>query len=310
MPLSAELRPLSAVGERVRVDTVVETDVPAYRRAVETSRERIRPWNPVNPDDLAFHLRRQSDEHRTFLVRALPHVRVRGHDIVGKVNLTGIQRGRAFSGVLGYDAYDPYAGKGLFAEGLRLVVDVAFAPMPHGLGLNRVEAAVQPGNVRSAGLLRSLGFRRRGAYPRYLWLADAEGRDAWRDHVVYGVDRYDWPAEPYDRDDVAGPVVVVEAGAGEPGPRDVAAARALAAEMGVPVLRPTGPATGRPDAAWAERLADAATGAVVLVGRGGGVPSTGAPWAHTAVTTADLDGPSAVTRVALDAHRLAHATRR
>lgn len=308
--MSAELRPLSAVGERVRVDTVVETDIPAYRRAVDASRERIRPWNPVNADDLAYHLRRQSDEHRTFIIRALPHMRQRGHDIVGKVNLTGVQRGRAFAGVLGYDAYDPYAGQGLFAEGLRLVVDVAFTPMPRGLGLNRVEAAVQPGNVRSAGLLRSLGFRRRGAYPRYLWLSDATGREAWRDHVVYGVDRVDWPGRPYAQDPFGGPVVLVHTTSPSPTPEDVDAARALAAEMGVPVVRVESlPPGGRGAAAWAERLADAVTGAVVLAGAGTALPTSGGPWAHAAVAAEELRDPATITRVALDAHRLAHAAR-
>ena len=52
-------------------------------------------------------------------------------------------------------------------------------------GLHRVEASVQPGNVRSAGLLRSLGLRRRGAWPAYLWLPEADGTHAWRDHVIY-----------------------------------------------------------------------------------------------------------------------------
>ena len=298
------------MGERVRVDTVVETDIPAYRRAVEASRERIRPWNPVNADDLAYHLRRQSDEHRTFLIRALPEVRRRDHDIVGKVNLTGVQRGRAFAGVLGYDAYDPYAGQGLFAEGLRLVVDLAFTPMPRGLGLNRVEAAVQPGNVRSAGLLRSMGFRRRGAYPRYLWLADATGREAWRDHVVYGVDRLDWPGRPYAQDRGGGPVVLVHAATPSPTSEDVEAARTLAVELGVPVLRvESAPRHGDAARVWAERLADAVTGAVVLAGSAATLPSDGGPWAHAAVAAEELRDPGTITRVALDAHRLAHAAR-
>lgn len=293
--LSADVRPLSALGARVRIDTITDSDVPEYRRAVEGSRDRIRPWNPVNPDDLAYHLRRQSDSHRTFLIRVLPGERRGGHGIVGKVNVTGITRGRAFSAVLGYDAYDPYAGLGLFAEGLRLVVDVALQPIPRGLGLHRIEAAVQPGNVRSAGLLRRLGFRRRGDHPRYLWLADAEGRDAWRDHVVYGVDRMTWPGDAYPVERSDHPVVVVAMAGHAPTAAEVDAARALAAELGVPVLRDA-------PGAWTERLTDAVTGAVVVT-----TPEVAATLrAHRIITADDLPDRAAVTRVALDVAHRAH----
>lgn len=295
MPLSADVDALSAVGQRVRVDTVDARDIPTYRRAVQESRERIRPWNPVNPEDLAYHVSRQSDSHRTFLIRALPDERRGSHDVVGKVNVTGITRGRAFSCVLGYDAYDPYAGRGLFAEGLRLVVDLALGPQPRGLGLHRVEAAVQPGNLRSAGLLRSLGFRRCGYHPRYLWLGDASGRDDWRDHVVYSVDRMSWPAEPYGVHPHDRPVVAVASGPQGVTARDVQAARALAVELGVPVLRDTG-------GSWTERLADAVTGAVVLTD----AATARTLRLHLVVTAHELSTAGAVTQVALQAADLAH----
>lgn len=293
--LSSEPAPLSAVGERVRVDTITPADLPTYRRAVLMSRDRIRPWNPVNPDDLPYHLQRQSNEHRTFLIRALDVDPSAGHDIVGKVNVTGITRGRAFSGVMGYDSYDPYAGLGLFAEGLRLIVDVALCPVPDGLGLNRVEAAVQPGNVRSAGLLRSLGFRRRGSFPAYLWLADADGREAWRDHVVYGIDRADWPSAPYAPHAYDGPVVVVVPAEDDVSDDDLAAVRALAVELGVPVVRGSG-------AEVTDRLEDAVTGAVVLTDEA----TAHDVLAHEFVEPEDLDSPAAITRIALTAASRAH----
>lgn len=272
-------------------------DEPSYRRAVLASRSRIRPWNPVNPDDLAYHLRVQSTEHRSFLVRALDIDPAAEHDVVGKVNVTGVVRGRAHSGAMGYDAYDPYAGRGLFAEGLRLVIDIALAPEPHGMGLHRVEAAVQPGNVRSAGLLRSIGLRRRGAWPEYLWLADAHGAHAWRDHVVYGVTATEWPAAAYSDAGRPRPVVVVTAGGEQVGPPDVRAARALAIELGTPVLR----SDSRP---WPERLEDAVTGAVVLLpGDAAEIPARDA---HRVVSATALTDAAAVTRVALDAQQAAH----
>lgn len=297
---------LSRVGERVRVDVVREADVPDYRVAVTASQERLRPWNPVNPGDLVYHLRMQSPTHRTFLIRAL---RRRGaHDIVGKVNVTNIVRGRALAASLGYDAYDPYAGTGLFAEGLRLVVDVAFADVPGGLGLHRVEASTQPGNTRSAGLLRRLGFRPRGDWPGYLWLADAAGHEEWRDHITYGVTREQWPAPAYAPRVPARPVLVLlvpdpeAVHAAEPLARAYAAARELAA----PVIRDdAGRGPVRDDDPVARALGDAVSGAVLLSARP--TPALLAMLRSAGVSApvvadaAAIDGAADVVRLALAA---------
>jgi ribosomal-protein-alanine N-acetyltransferase len=222
-----EAEPLTARGRRVRVAPVTKADLVPYRHAVLASRDRLAQWNPVDPGDLERHLRFQSSGHRTFIVHALEPLA--NHDIVGRVNVTNVVRGRALAGTLGYDAYDPYAGRGLFAEGLRLVVDLILAPEPRGMGLHRVEASVQPGNTRSAGLVRSLGFTRRGAWPAYLWLPDGTGSHAWRDHVTYGVTAPEWPARPFAVPLRARPVVVLPAASTVAGER-------LATELGVPFL--------------------------------------------------------------------------
>lgn len=232
--LAADAPPLTALGSRVRVAPVAKGDLEPYRRAVEGSRARLAAWNPVDPSDLERHLRFQSSGHRTLIVHALEPDDGAGHDIVGRVNVTNVIRGRALSATLGYDAYDPYAGRGLFAEGLRLVVDLALAPEPRGMGLHRVEANVQPGNTRSAGLLRSLGFRRRGAWPSYLWLPDGSGGHAWRDHVAYGVTAPEWPAPAYAADPAVAAVVLL------PAAEHGDAGALVAAELGVPWL--SGPA--------------------------------------------------------------------
>jgi ribosomal-protein-alanine N-acetyltransferase len=135
---------------------------------------------------------------------------------------------------MGYDAYDPYAGRGLFAEGLRLVLNLAFAPeAAGGMGLHRIAAAVQPGNFRSAGLLRSLGFQSEGFSPRLLWLPGADGGQGWRDHVSYVVRAEDWPPEPYAR--VRGHKVVAIVN-GPPGSAKSTLAWQLAAELRIPLF--------------------------------------------------------------------------
>lgn len=185
----------------------------------------------MDPDDLGRALRLASPGRCTFLVHALTPQS--DHDIVGKINVSDMVRGRFESAALGYDAYDPYAGQGLFAEGLRLVLDLLFAPEDGGgMGLHRVQAAVQPGNVRSAGLLRSLGFACEGFSPRMLWVPGADGVDGWRDHRCYVLIADEWPARPY-RPAPGRPVLALVNGL--PGSGAATVARALAEELRVPL---------------------------------------------------------------------------
>ena len=228
--MSWRLPPLRSSGRRVSVHTVRREDVASYRSAVQQSAARIGVWNPVNPDDISWHLDRQSEDHRTFLIHAIDPEG--SHGIVGKVNVTNVVRGRFQSGVLGYDAYDPYVGRGLFAEGLRQIINLAFTAAPQGMGLHRLEANVRPGNSTSAGLLRSLGFRREGLVRDMLWLPGADGA-SWRDHVMHAVTRDEWPAPAYAPHRPTRVAVLVE---GLPGSGRSVLAPRVAAELGIPLF--------------------------------------------------------------------------
>ena len=230
--MSAESGVQRAQGDRVWVGTARAEDLAPYRLAVEQSRQRLSRWNPVDPEDLERQLALQSGDRRTLLIHARSPES--DHDIVGKVNITDVVRGRFESAAMGYDAYDPYAGRGLFAEGLRLVVGLVFTPEDSGgMGLHRIAAAVQPANVTSAGLLRSLGFQREGYSPRMLWLSGADGNHAWQDHVSYVARREDWPTEPYATARDRKVVVLLS---GPPSPGKGALASRLAAELRIPLF--------------------------------------------------------------------------
>jgi ribosomal-protein-alanine N-acetyltransferase len=256
--LPAEPAPLRAESERIRVGTVEPSDLASYPLAVEQSRARLSQWNPVDPGDLGRHLAAQSRDHRTFVLHA--RAPEGGHDVVGKVNVTNVTRGRSLSASMGYDAYDPYAGRGLFAEGLRLVVGLVLTAEPAGMGLHRLEANVQPGNTVSAGLLRSLGFQHQGSFPRMLWLPDASGRERWRDHDSYVMTAEDWPAAPYAPPRPRRTVVLVN---GFPTAARTDLAHALAVELSLPLLSQDLAAPGAADEAlWAMLGASPAGGVV------------------------------------------------
>ena len=69
------------------------------------------------------------------------------------------------------------------AEGLRQAITYAFKK----LKLHRLEANIQPGNRRSIGLVKRLGFRKEGFSPRYVKIG---GR--WRDHERWALLAEDW----------------------------------------------------------------------------------------------------------------------
>ena len=98
--------------------------------------------------------------------------------IVGVVNINEIVAGVFQGGYLGYYGMVGFAGRGLMTEAVRLAVLYAF----NELGLHRLEANIQPGNVRSIALVQRLKFQREGFSPRYLRIDGA-----WRDHERWAV---------------------------------------------------------------------------------------------------------------------------
>jgi ribosomal-protein-alanine N-acetyltransferase len=76
---------------------------------------------------------------------------------------------------LGYGLDARHQGQGLMTEALRTACDYAFSAM----GLHRIQANHLPENLKSAAVLRRLGFVVEGYARDYLLI---NGR--WRDHVL------------------------------------------------------------------------------------------------------------------------------
>ncbi|KFN51729.1 hypothetical protein N790_04025 [Arenimonas malthae CC-JY-1] len=86
---------------------------------------------------------------------------------------------------IGYSLLPARQGQGLATEALRTVLGHAFGP----LGLERIEADVDPRNEPSWRLLEKLGFRREGLL-RNRWRVDGEVCDSF----LYGLLREDYVA--------------------------------------------------------------------------------------------------------------------
>lgn len=156
-------------------------DEKAYLAGVRQSRDLHRPWVPLVASGEAFRGRlknARSPRSASFFV-----FRSDSGALVGVVDLTEIVHGCFQSAYLGYFAFAPYARQGLMREGLTRVVHHAFGSM----GLHRLEANIQPGNVASIALVRALGFAKEGYSKRYLKV----GRK-WEDHERWAILAEDW----------------------------------------------------------------------------------------------------------------------
>jgi len=80
----------------------------------------------------------------------------------------------------GWSVNAAFAGQGVMTEVVTALLDVAFAPRPHGLGLHRVAAGIMPENARSLRVAEKCGFRREGYAVELVNIAGA-----WRDHVCF-----------------------------------------------------------------------------------------------------------------------------
>jgi len=98
--------------------------------------------------------------------------------LAGVININNILMGSMRMASLGYYGDEEFAGSGHMSEGMRLVLDYSFTT----LGLNRLEANIQPENIASRRLVQKLGFRKEGFSPKYLQIGGK-----WCDHERWAI---------------------------------------------------------------------------------------------------------------------------
>jgi len=98
--------------------------------------------------------------------------------LVGIVSLMDVVRGLFQNAFLGLTIFNEYWKCGYGKAATEATIDIAF----NDLGLHRLEAGVEPRNIRCLRGLRAFGFRKEGRKKRAVYL-----RGEWRDLMMYSV---------------------------------------------------------------------------------------------------------------------------
>ena len=150
---------------------VTHNDEAEFVGLMRASEELHQPWiqAPTTSALFKYYLQRiRRNDHEGFAI-----CRESDGIIVCVININNIVRGSFLSASLGYYVGASFQGQGYMQAGLTQLVDYAFSTM----GLHRLEANIQPDNLRSQELVRRCGFEYEGLSKNFLFLDGA-----WRDH--------------------------------------------------------------------------------------------------------------------------------
>lgn len=155
-------------------------DESRFLAAMQRSVEFHSPWTKAPITTQQFHEyieRYQQINQKSYLI-----CNDKEH-ILGVFNINEIVRGLFQSAYLGFYAVLDYSNKGYMSAGLKLVLEKVFT----NLALHRLEANIQPENIKSINLVKANGFKKEGYSPRYLKI-----NDEWRDHERWAITYEDW----------------------------------------------------------------------------------------------------------------------
>lgn len=167
--------------ERLTLDMPTLDDVDAMTAACQD--DEIRKWTPLPQPYQAEHAEQfvADVERRTAAGEGYDWaVRLDG----AFIGMVGVMLRGPGTGEIGYWASPQARGNGYLTEATRAVVDFSFEPLGIGLALERLEWNAVVGNIASARLARTLGFRYEGVRRGALTLRGSR-QDAWSAARLY-----------------------------------------------------------------------------------------------------------------------------
>lgn len=172
------------VGRKVMLRLPRSKDYAEWAKLRSESRAFLEPWEPRwARDELERpawrqRLRRYRTDFATGAGASFFIFETRTGALAGGITVSNIRHGVSQSANIGYWMGERFAGRGLMAEAVELVVGHCFRT----LRLHRLEAACIPENNRSVRVLEKAGFEREGLLHSYLKI-----NGIWQDHYLYAL---------------------------------------------------------------------------------------------------------------------------
>jgi ribosomal-protein-alanine N-acetyltransferase len=157
------------------------TDAVAVAAFYQRNAVHLAPWEPRRPAD--FHhveswqqrlLHREQEQLAGNAAYFLQYDEELGN-VIAMCTINGVIRGPFQAGYLGYCVDQQYQGQGIMKALCQHTIDFGF----NQLSLHRLMANYMPHNLRSAYLLKQLGFVEEGLAKNYLFI-----NGKWQDHVL------------------------------------------------------------------------------------------------------------------------------
>ena len=175
--------PTALLTERLLLRPPTNDDSDALVAYHVRNREHLAAWEPLRPAEFFTSAWWAAEIDRlvaaagsgTLVSLVLLDRAASAPPILGRCTLSNVVRGPFQAANLGFSLDRDATGQGLMREALTAVIAFAF----DALELHRIMANYMPRNLRSARLLRRLGFVPEGFARDYLLIA---GR--WEDHVL------------------------------------------------------------------------------------------------------------------------------
>jgi RimJ/RimL family protein N-acetyltransferase len=171
---------------RLRLDVLRESDAETlFQYRADPSVALYQGWHPTSHDEALDFIRAQQqialDVPDSWLQWA---IRLAGDGtLIGDLGLH-LPADEEGSYEFGITLAPAYQGKGYAREAVRALLDFLFRT----LGAHRVHASIDPRNIASAALLRSLGMRQEAHFRESLKL-----RGEWVDDVIFALLAREWP---------------------------------------------------------------------------------------------------------------------